>query len=55
VAHRRVDKLAADVVARAALAGVRAGALEVRPGKTKLLPLLLRLLPGTAERIVAKT
>jgi uncharacterized oxidoreductase len=55
VAHRRVGKLTADTVARAALAGVRAGALEVRPGKTKLLPLLLRLLPGTAERIVAKT
>jgi uncharacterized oxidoreductase len=55
VAHRRVSKLAAGAVARAALAGVRAGALEVRPGKTKLPPLLLRLLPGTAERIVAKT
>lgn len=55
VAHRRVAKISAESVARAALDGVAARRTEVLPGKACLLPLLLRLAPGLAERIVADT
>ena len=54
-AHRQVPKLSADTVARQALRGALSGANEVRPGAVRFLSLLLRLTPGLAERIVAKT
>lgn len=53
VAHRKVAKLSADEVATAALRGALAGCEEVRPGAVRWLPLLLRLAPGRAERLVA--
>lgn len=55
VAHRKVSKLAAADVAALALNGALAGREEVRPGDVRFLPLLLRLAPSLAERIVAKT
>lgn len=55
VAHRDVPKLSADAVAEQALRGVRAGVDEVRPGAVRFLPLLLRLAPSLAERIVGRT
>lgn len=55
VAHRKVSKLAPDAVAANAIRGTLAGVREVRPGAVRFLPLLLRLVPGIAERIVART
>ena len=55
VAHRQVPKLPAKQVAAQALAGVRKGRSEVRPGAVRFLPLLLRLWPALGERIVSKT
>lgn len=55
VAHRKVAKLAPGPVADAAVRGVLAGSEEVRPGKVRCLPFLLRLMPRTSERIVART
>lgn len=55
VAHRQVKKLSAESVAARALEGTRRGAREVRPGAVRFLPLLLRLLPGVVEDIVART
>ncbi len=55
VAHRNVSKLKPDAVASEALTGTFRGAAEVRPGAVRFLPLLLRLMPAVAERIVAKT
>ena len=55
VAHRTVSKLAPDAVAADAIRGALAGREEVRPGAVRFLPLLLRLAPGLAERIVART
>lgn len=55
VAHRSGTKLSADTVARLALEGARRGLKEVRPGQVRPLPLLLRLMPGMAEAIVAKS
>lgn len=55
VAHRQVSKLAAADVAALAINGALAGREEVRPGDVRFLPLLLRLAPGLAERIVART
>jgi uncharacterized oxidoreductase len=55
VAHRKVTKLPAEAVAALALRGTLAGRAEVRPGVVRFLPLLLRLAPGFAERLVAGT
>lgn len=55
VAHRKVSKLAAEAVAAETVAGALRGIPEVRPGDVRFLPLLLRLMPGVAEGIVAKT
>lgn len=54
-AHRKVAKLATDVVAAQAVSGALSGRDEVRPGAVRFLPLLLRLAPRFAERIVAGT
>jgi uncharacterized oxidoreductase len=54
-AHRQVPKLAAADVAAQAVRGALEGRDEVRPGDARFLPLLLRLAPRLAERIVAKT
>lgn len=55
VAHRSGKKLSTEAVAEAALDGVRRGREMVCPGDVRFLPLLLRLMPRTAENIVAKT
>ena len=55
VAHRQGKKISAEAVAQMALAGVRRGTQEVHPGDVRALPLMLRLLPGVAEGIVART
>jgi uncharacterized oxidoreductase len=55
VAHRQVPKLAPERVAEKAIRGALARADEVRPGAVRFLPLMLRLVPGLAERIVART
>ena len=55
VAHRDVPKLSPDRVAEQAMRGALKGAHEVRPGQVRFLPLLLRLWPSLAERIIAKT
>lgn len=53
--HHQVSKLSAEDVAAQAVRGVLEGREEVRPGAVRFLPLLLRLAPSLAERIVAKT
>lgn len=55
VAHRDVPKLSAEAVARQAIRDALRGRPEVRPGAVRFLPLLLRLCPSWAERIVADT
>jgi len=55
VAHRQGKKISAESVAQAALAGVQRGAAEVCPGDVRALPMMMRLLPGMAEGIVAKS
>lgn len=55
VAHRDVPKLSAEGVAGQALRGALRGVAEVRPGTVRFLPMLLRLCPSLAERIVADT
>ncbi len=55
VAHRNVAKLSPDRVAEQALRGAFNGAHEVRPGQTRFLPMMLRIWPSLAERIVDKT
>jgi uncharacterized oxidoreductase len=55
VAHRQAKKISAEAVAQMALAATHRGAEEVHPGDVRVLPLMLRLLPGMAESIVAKT
>ena len=55
VSHRSGTKLSPDDVARAALNGVRRGRRDVLPGSVRWLPLLLRIAPDFAERLVART
>jgi uncharacterized oxidoreductase len=55
VSHRSGTKLSSDDVVRAALNGVRRGRRDVMPGSVRWLPLLLRIAPGLAERLVAGT
>lgn len=54
-AHRDVSKLSAAEVAAQAVHSALNGREEVRPGAARFLPVLLRIAPGLAERIVAKT
>lgn len=54
-AHRSVAKLTAGSVADHAVGAVLAGHEECRPGQVKFLPLLPRIAPSLAERIVAGT
>lgn len=55
VAHRHVGKLSPEAVVRQTLNAVRAGRPFVYPGRTRFLPLLLRLFPAFAESLVART
>ena len=55
VQHRRVSKMRPHDVVAQTLAGARKGRPTVYPGKTKFLPLLNRLAPALAERIVARS
>ncbi|WP_293920272.1 SDR family NAD(P)-dependent oxidoreductase [Sphingobium sp. UBA5915] len=55
VQHRQVRKMPPHDVVAQALAGARRGKATVYPGKTRFLPLLNRLAPTLAERIVAKS
>ncbi|WP_428309184.1 SDR family NAD(P)-dependent oxidoreductase [Hydrocarboniphaga sp.] len=54
-AHHKVPKLSAEKVAAQAVDGALKGLEEVRPGAVRFLPMLLRLAPRMAERVVAKT
>lgn len=53
VAHRRVRKISAERVVAETLAAVARRKAEVYPGAARWLPLLLRVVPRTAERLVA--
>ncbi len=55
VQHRQVRKMQPRDVVAQALAGARRGKATVYPGETRYLPLLNRLAPTLAERIVAKS
>jgi uncharacterized oxidoreductase len=55
VSHIGGTKLSSEDVARAALDGVRRGRPYVLPGTVRWLPLLLRIAPALAERVIAKT
>jgi uncharacterized oxidoreductase len=55
VAHREVAKISPGTVVRLALEATSAGKAEVYPGQARFLPLLLRLAPSLAERIVANS
>lgn len=55
VAHRKVPKLPVDGVVNEALAAMAKGKTVVYPGAVRWLPLLLRLAPSFAERMVART
>ncbi len=55
VAHRNGAKLSADEVARLAIEGVLRGDAQICPGQVRMLPFMLRLVPGVIEKIVAKT
>ena len=55
VAHRAGKKIPPEQVAAATLRAVVSGRPEVFIGATRLLPTLLRLLPGLTETMVAKS
>jgi len=55
VAHRTVSKMSAEAVVAMTLAAARKGKPTVYPGQARFLPLLLRLAPGFAENLVAKS
>jgi uncharacterized oxidoreductase len=55
VSHKSGAKLSPDEVARAALNGSRRGRHDVLPGSVRWLPLLLRIAPGLAEQLVARS
>lgn len=48
-------KLSPDAVATATIAGLAGGKAEVLPGQTRFLPMMLRLLPGMTERMIARS
>ena len=51
--HKGGAKLSSDALARDVLRGASRGAAEILPGQVRWLPLLLRLAPGLAERLVS--
>ncbi|TPE58569.1 SDR family NAD(P)-dependent oxidoreductase [Sandaracinobacter neustonicus] len=53
VRHRSVPKMPPQDVVAQTLAGARKGKPTIYPGKVKFLPLLNRIAPALAERIVA--
>jgi len=55
VAHRHVAKMPAERLVSETLAALAKRKPEVYPGVVRWLPLLLRLAPGLAERMVADT
>ena len=55
VAHRKVAKISADTVVRLALKAAATDKSEVYPGQARFLPLLLRVAPSLAERIVGSS
>jgi uncharacterized oxidoreductase len=55
VAGVKVGKVSPEAVAAATLRAVAAGRPEAYVGAARLLPLLLRLVPGLAEAAVART
>ncbi|MDR3419565.1 MAG: SDR family NAD(P)-dependent oxidoreductase [Nevskia sp.] len=55
VAHREVAKMPPEQLVSQTLAAVDRRRTEVHPGAVRWLPLLLRLAPGLAERIVARS
>ena len=55
VAHRNVPKVPAKDVVEMALSAASKGAKEVYPGKTRLLPLMLRVASSLADDLVAKS
>jgi uncharacterized oxidoreductase len=55
VAHRRGVKLSPERVVSETLRAMREGRTEVYPGRTRLLPLLLRIAPRTCEDLIART
>jgi uncharacterized oxidoreductase len=55
VAHRAVKKVSPQQVAVATLRAVSSGRPEVFIGATRLLPMMMRLMPGLTENMVAKS
>ena len=55
VEHRSVSKMRPQDVVAQTLAGARKGRATVYPGKARFLPLLNRLSPALAQRIVARS
>ncbi len=55
VSHRQGAKLSADALVRQVLREASRGRDEVLPGTVRWLPLLLRLAPGFAERMVGRS
>ena len=55
VRHKRGAKLSPDDLARMVLRDASRGRAEILPGSVRWLPLLLRIAPGVAERLVSRT
>ena len=55
VAHRSVPKMSAKAVVDETLLAASKGVKEVYPGRARMLPLLLRVAPSFAERLVARS
>ncbi len=55
VEHRSVSKMRPQDVVSQTLAGARKGRATIYPGKARFLPLLNRLVPALAQRIVARS
>ena len=51
--HATGAKLSPDALVRDVLRGASRGAAEILPGQVRWLPLLLRIAPGLAERLVS--
>jgi uncharacterized oxidoreductase len=55
VAHREGKKVSPQAVAAASLRAVSSGRSEVFIGATRALPVMMRLVPGLTEEVVAKS
>ena len=55
VAHREVKKISPQEVAAATLQSLSSGRSEVFIGATRALPIMMRLMPGLTEEVVAKS